>query len=634
VAKSIATVSGVALVPGVSKNGRLYTREVIAKAVARAQGRIADGSEPITILTHHEAGDDSTRTIGRITGMSVAEDGSARFNAVLADTPHAKNIAGLADPSGKAGPFLSGMSIRGAWVGKVRRVRGPAGDPVETADDLELFGIDPTHRPGVTGAGIDAFAWAADGANETTERVLITESVEACVTITEDAPAVSQEVREASRALLPLDVPHLLANGICVTCPPVAEATSDPAKPYGDVVYADTGYQKDGKKRYPLDSPAHVRSAWSFISQAKNAAMYTAAQLKRVKGRIKAAMGKIGAKVAAEGWTVDPAIEITEALVEYYGGDPESCGSYSLSATNGPTTVTVCSYGLDPADLQVILAQACKGAGLALSAIDPDMDGDVDLPGDDPGESAPDDDGAAESFAARLAAAIRGESAETLDAVLAEMREADSAVTETAPEDPAPEPAAANREGTEVPAVSETTTTTEAAGTVTATAPAAPVIPQDIMDKAMRKAAKKAAERALAATGTAPAESAPAPAAAAAVTESGDERIARLVREGVAAALAADAPPQVTETEDERVKRLVSEAIVRERQEITASGGGPARKGLVAEHAGSAASSGEIPADFPMKNGAMIPTEEWTDDQRRAVGVQLERHVLGSRASS
>jgi hypothetical protein len=624
VAKSIATVSGVAIVPGVSKNGRLYTREVIAKAVARAQGRIADGSDPITILTHHEAGDDSTRIIGRITGMSVAEDGSARFNASLADTPHAKNIAGLADPSGKAGPFLSGMSIRGAWVGKVRRVRGPAGDPVETADDLEFFGIDPTSRPGVPGAGIDTFAWAADGANETTERVLITESVEACVTITEDAPAAPEGVREALRAVFGDPVTEGATPAVSKRGPGLSD---DKGR-----VYADPGYQKDGKQRYDLSTKALAKAGWAYVNQPGNAKAYTGPQLKRVKGRIKAALGKFGVKVAAEGWTIDPALELTEALVEYYGGDPESAGSYSLSATNGPTTVTVCSYGLDPADLQQILAQACAGAGMALKALDPDMDGDVDLPGDDPGESAESADDAAESFAARLAAAIRGESAETLDAVLAEMRETDSAVTETAPtEDPAPEPAAATPQGSEVPAVSENTTT-EAAGTVTATAPAAAVIPQDIMDKAMRKAAKKAAERALAATGAAPAESAPA--AAAAVTESGDERIARLVREGVAAALAADAPPQVTETEDERVKRLVSEAIVRERQEITASGGGPARKGLVAEHAGSAASSGEIPADFPMKNGAMIPTEEWTDDQRRAVGQQLERHVLGSRASS
>jgi hypothetical protein len=600
VAKSIASVSGVAIVPGVSKNGRLYTREVIARAVARAQGRIADGSDPITILTHHEAGDDSTRVIGRITGMSVTEDGSARFSADLADTPHAKNIAGLADPSGKTGPFLSGMSIRGAWVGKVRRVRGPAGDPVETADDLEFFGIDPTHKPGVPGAGIDTFSWAKDGATETTERVLITESVqEARVTITEDAPPVPQGVTEAVRALLPLDLPHLLANGLCATCPGVAEAAKDPAKPYGDVVYADNGYQKDGKKRYPLDSPAHVRSAWSYINQAKNAALYTDGQLKRVKGRIKAAMGKIGAKVAAEGWCVDPAVEVTEAVAEYYGADPECAGSYSLSATNGPTTVTVCSYGLDPADLQVILAQACKGAGLALSAIDPDMDGDVDVDGDDPGESA---------------AGPESPAAETGQAV--------PAVTETAPtEAPAPEPAA-DHQGTEEPAMSEPTTETVAPAPAAASA-----VPEDLVLKYQKKLAKKEAARRIAAG--APAESAP----AASVTESDDERIARIVEERLAAARPAPAAPAVAETEDERINRIVGERLVRERQDITATGGGPARKGLVAEHAGSAASTGEIPENYPMKGGAMIPMEEWTEDQRRAVGTQLERHVLGSRAS-
>ncbi len=229
VAKTIATVSGVALAPGVSKNGRLYTREAIAKAVTRAQGRIADGAEPLTILTHHEAGDDSSRIIGRITGMSVAGDGSARFTASIADTPHAKAIASLIDTSGGGDPFLKGMSIRGAWIGKVRRAKGPSGDPVETADDLEFYGVDPTHKPGVPTAGIDAFAWAKGGANETSERVAIYESLqEARVTsITEEtarlldegtAPQITEAEREALRGILGQARPHIFENGVCRTC--------------------------------------------------------------------------------------------------------------------------------------------------------------------------------------------------------------------------------------------------------------------------------------------------------------------------------------------------------------------------------------------------------------------------------
>jgi hypothetical protein len=55
---------------------------------------------------------------------------------------------------------------------------------------------------------------------------------------------------------------------------------------YGDVKYADPGYQKDGKKRYPLDTEKHVRAAWSYIHMPKNAAKYSANQLAHIKSEI------------------------------------------------------------------------------------------------------------------------------------------------------------------------------------------------------------------------------------------------------------------------------------------------------------------------------------------------------------
>lgn len=64
--------------------------------------------------------------------------------------------------------------------------------------------------------------------------------------------------------------------------------------PYGDVEYADPGMQADKKKRYPIDSEAHCRAAWSYINQADNASMYSAEQLATIKGRIKAAGKKYG----------------------------------------------------------------------------------------------------------------------------------------------------------------------------------------------------------------------------------------------------------------------------------------------------------------------------------------------------
>lgn len=84
------------------------------------------------------------------------------------------------------------------------------------------------------------------------------------------------------------------------------EATKTaPAKPYGDVEYADPGYQKDGKKRYPLDTARHVRAAWSYINQDGNAAKYKAKQLQQIKAKIKRAAKKLGVEIAdkaAEAW--------------------------------------------------------------------------------------------------------------------------------------------------------------------------------------------------------------------------------------------------------------------------------------------------------------------------------------------
>jgi hypothetical protein len=75
-------------------------------------------------------------------------------------------------------------------------------------------------------------------------------------------------------------------------------ASDTATKPYGDVPYADPGYL-GGRKRYPIDEK-HVRAAWSYISQGKNAARYTASQLTSIKGRIKAAMHSHGHGVNVE----------------------------------------------------------------------------------------------------------------------------------------------------------------------------------------------------------------------------------------------------------------------------------------------------------------------------------------------
>lgn len=70
--------------------------------------------------------------------------------------------------------------------------------------------------------------------------------------------------------------------------------------PYGDVKYADTGMQADGKKRYPIDTKRHVKAALAYIAKKKNAAAYTADQLSKVKAAIRAAAKKFGIDVSEQ----------------------------------------------------------------------------------------------------------------------------------------------------------------------------------------------------------------------------------------------------------------------------------------------------------------------------------------------
>ena len=60
-------------------------------------------------------------------------------------------------------------------------------------------------------------------------------------------------------------------------------------KPYGDVEYADPGYQGDKKKRYPIDTEKHIRAAWNYINKPKNGGKYSADEVKRIKAKIVAA---------------------------------------------------------------------------------------------------------------------------------------------------------------------------------------------------------------------------------------------------------------------------------------------------------------------------------------------------------
>ena len=79
-----------------------------------------------------------------------------------------------------------------------------------------------------------------------------------------------------------------------------ADVTKDSDRPYGDVEYADPGYQADKNKRYPLDTKAHAKAAWDYINKTANADEYSSEQLASMKSKIKAACKKFGIEVEAD----------------------------------------------------------------------------------------------------------------------------------------------------------------------------------------------------------------------------------------------------------------------------------------------------------------------------------------------
>ena len=64
---------------------------------------------------------------------------------------------------------------------------------------------------------------------------------------------------------------------------------------YGDVEFADPVNNK-----YPVDTAAHVRAAWSYIHQADNASKYDADEVRAIKDRIKRAAKKHGVEIESE----------------------------------------------------------------------------------------------------------------------------------------------------------------------------------------------------------------------------------------------------------------------------------------------------------------------------------------------
>ncbi len=64
---------------------------------------------------------------------------------------------------------------------------------------------------------------------------------------------------------------------------------------YGDVKFAD-----ETNKKYPIDTPEHVRAAWNYINHKDNAAKYDSGEVETIKKRIKQAAEKHGVEINEE----------------------------------------------------------------------------------------------------------------------------------------------------------------------------------------------------------------------------------------------------------------------------------------------------------------------------------------------
>ncbi len=117
---------------------------------------------------------------------------------------------------------------------------------------------------------------------------------------------------------------------------------ADGKKPYGNVTYADPGYQSDGKARYPIDTEEHVRAAWSYINKPGNASKYSSSQAAAIKSRIRGAMKRVGAHVSKEDGDLEVAgVEptIVQRVLKAFRKSQDERPSSPDDPSDGDTTV-------------------------------------------------------------------------------------------------------------------------------------------------------------------------------------------------------------------------------------------------------------------------------------------------------
>lgn len=235
--------------------------------------------DPLMVYQH-----DLTRPLARVSaGNLELKEGSLAGHeglvgkATPADTSYARDLRELVKAKVITGMSFGFNVVKDDWYdddgNRSDRLHGTR----RVLREVQLIEVSPVTRPAYGGTSISARDEA---------KSLIEQRWEAANPAPEPEP---EPAAEAARA-----EPE----------PAVEAREEEPAeergpKPYGDVPYADP---KNGK--YPIDRD-HVKAAWAYINQKKNADKYplNGVSLKSVKSRIKAAMKKFGFTSGSAGQT-------------------------------------------------------------------------------------------------------------------------------------------------------------------------------------------------------------------------------------------------------------------------------------------------------------------------------------------
>jgi hypothetical protein len=244
------SAAGTTLEAEVCEDGttRIVAHVVDPIAVAKVKNQVYRGFSIGGRVTQREAGNPKTITSLVLNEISLV-DRPANPEAIFDCWKAA--VVSDADPPGPA-------------KGSTISVPGSAQEPFNSPIQIWACGV-PDHRHLTKADALKCLEKCTVGSTEA--KTAITAATAAMVKAESVTPAPeSREPAETTRS-----------NSV------------EGEKTGGEGEYADPGYQLDGKKRYPIDTDHHVRAAWNYINNPRNARKYTDLQLKRIKAEIIAA---------------------------------------------------------------------------------------------------------------------------------------------------------------------------------------------------------------------------------------------------------------------------------------------------------------------------------------------------------